>query len=268
MNLLYALRDMWRWQALIEIPILAAVVYVILRFIEGTRVAGILKAMAILAALGGIVLVMQPVAKLDVVAWLVNNSFIPALIALLIVFQPELRRGLIRMGRSPLFRAFARTESAVSNEIVEAVMTLSRRRIGALVAIQREVGMRGYVERGRRIDAAVSKDLLVTIFHLGTPLHDGAVVIQNNRIAAAGCLFPLSENIDVSSGLGTRHRAGVGVTEETDAIAIIVSEETGSVSVAMGGQVEFQVERDRLRRILRQEYLEKTTGLEPPQEEL
>jgi diadenylate cyclase len=263
MNYLEALREMWRWQALIEIPILAMLIYFILRFIEGTRVAGILKALGIVGVLVLFVLALKPVAKLDVVPWLVSNSFVPALVALVIIFQPELRRGLIQLGRSPLFRAFARTESAVVNEIVEAVMTLSRRRIGALIAIQREVGMRGYIERGRRIDAEVSKDLLVTVFHLGTPLHDGAVIIQGNRVAAAGCLFPLSENIDISSGMGTRHRAGVGVTEETDAIAIIVSEETGNIAVAMGGQLEFQVDRDRLRRILRQEYLERSPELEP-----
>jgi len=257
----------WRAQALIEIPLLAIGVYYVLRFIEGSRVAGSVKVLAAFFVIGVFfVSTAGPWLKLNVIVWLVHNSLPILAVTLLFIFQPELRRGLMMLGRAPFFSLLARGESAAANEIFDAVVALSKNRIGGLIAIQREVGMRGYVERGVKIDADVTKELLLSIFHPGTPLHDGAVIVQNNRVAAAGCLLPLTENIDVGIGMGTRHRAGIGVTEETDAVSIIVSEETGSISVAMAGKIERNVDRERLRGILREFYIERNVAAERAQQ--
>ena len=258
-NLIETLLQMWRWQAVIEIPLMAIVIYYVLRFIEGTRVAGSVKLLAGFFTVGIFsIFALGQLAQLNVIVWLVDKSLPVIAIALLFIFQPELRRGLIMLGRSPFFGLLTRGESATANEIFDAVTGLARNQIGALIAIQREVGMRGYIERGVRLDARVSAELLMSIFHVGTPLHDGAVIIQNNLVAAAGCLLPLTENIDVGVGMGTRHRAGIGVTEETDAICLVVSEETGGISVAMNGQIERNVDRERLRGILREFYVEQS----------
>jgi len=256
--------QMWRWQALIEIPLMAIVIYYVLRFIEGTRVAGSVKMLVAFFTIGiFLIFALGRWAQLNVIVWLVNSSLPIVAIALLFIFQPELRRGLIMLGRSPFFGLLTRGESATANEVFEAVTGLSRNQTGALIAIQREVGMRGYIERGVRIDGRVTAELLMSIFHPGTPLHDGAVIIQNNRVAAAGCLLPLTENIDVGVGMGTRHRAGIGVTEETDAICLIVSEETGGISVSMNGRIERNIDRERLRGVLREFYVEQAAGGEP-----
>ncbi|NQT19654.1 MAG: TIGR00159 family protein [Planctomycetes bacterium] len=249
--------QMWRWQAVIEIPLMAIVIYYVLRFIEGTRMAGSVKLLVGFFTIGTLcVFKLGQLAHLNVIVWLVDKSLPIVAIALLFIFQPELRRGLIMLGRSPFFGLLTRGESATANEVFEAVTGLARSQTGALIAIQREVGMRGYIERGVRLDARVSAELLMSIFRVGTPLHDGAVIIQNNLIAAAGCLLPLTENIDIGVGMGTRHRAGIGVTEETDAICLIVSEETGGISVAMNGQIDRNIDRERLRGILREFYVE------------
>jgi len=264
MNDLNAFFEMWRWQALIEIPLMAIVIYYVLRFIEGTRVAGSVKLVAVFFTFGVFaIFAMGRWLGLNVIVWIVDKSLPVFAVALLLVFQPELRRGLIMLGRAPFFSLLTRGESAAANEIFDAVVNLAKQQIGALIAIQREVGMRGYIERGVRIDAQVTSELLKSIFHPGTPLHDGAVIVQNNRVAAAGCLLPLTENIDVGVGMGTRHRAGIGVTEETDAICLIVSEETGGISVAMNGQIERNIDRERLRAILREFYVERTVATEP-----
>jgi diadenylate cyclase len=256
--------QMWRWQALIEIPLMAIVIYYVLRFIEGTRVAGSVKLLAAFFTIGVFfIFALGRWAQLNVIMWLVDKSLPIIAIALLFIFQPELRRGLILLGRTPFFSLLTRGESAAANEIFDAVIGLSKQQIGALIAIQREVGMRGYIERGVRVDAQVTAELLQSIFYPGTPLHDGAVIVQNNRVAAAGCLLPLTENIDVGVGMGTRHRAGIGVTEETDAICIVVSEETGGISVAMNGQIERNIDRERLRGILREFYVERSMTAEP-----
>ena len=251
----------WRPQALIEIPLIAIVVYCVLRFIEGTRVAGSVKVLAVFFIVGVFfVSLAGPWLQLNAIVWLVTNLLPILAVTLLFIFQPELRRGLMMLGRAPFLSLLSRGESATANEIFDAVVALSKKQIGALIAIQREVGMRGYVERGVKIDSDVTKEMLMSIFHPGTPLHDGAVIIANNRLAAAGCLLPLTENIDVGIGMGTRHRAGIGVTEETDAVSIIVSEETGSISVAMGGQIERNIDRERLRGILREFYIERSVS--------
>jgi len=245
------------WRSSIEILMLAVMYYAVLGFLRGSRGAGILRGFGVVVVLGVFgVLFLARFLQLNVIGTIASDAVALLSFALLVIFQPELRRILVRLGQSPLFGLFARSQKEVTNQIVDAVATMSRGKVGALIAIEREVGLRSYAEGGARLDAEVSAALLVTIFHPLTPLHDGAVIILGDRVLAAGCLFPLSENVDVSSGLGTRHRAAIGVTEDSDAIAIAVSEETGTISIALKGLLTRDLDPDGLRLVLR--------GLYPP----
>jgi diadenylate cyclase len=235
----------------LEILITFLFVYAFLRIMEGTRGAGILKGLALFVAiLAGMVVFVTRKLQLENLDWVITSLAPVVLIPLFVLFQPEVRRALIRLGQNPLFRMFFRPHSQFTDELVRATFSLARDRVGGLIAIEREVGLRGYTEGGVRLDAEVSAELIKTIFWPGTPLHDGAVVIRQQRIAAAGCLFPLTDNPQFSSELGTRHRAGVGVTEESDAAAIIVSEQTGQVSLAVGGALQRDLDERALRRAL------------------
>jgi len=235
----------------VEVFIIWVFVYAFLRILQGTRGAGILKGLALFAVLLGIIAVfVARQFELEKLNW-VFTSFAPViLIPVFILFQPEIRRALIRLGQNPIFRSFFRPHSGFTEELVKATFSLARDRIGGLIAIEREVGLRGYTEGGVRLDAEVSAELIKAIFWPGAPLHDGAIVIRQQRIAAAGCLFPLTDNPQFSTELGTRHRAGIGVTEESDAAAIIVSEQTGQVSLAVGGALQRNLDEKLLRRAL------------------
>ncbi len=172
-------------------------------------------------------------------------------IAVLVVFQPELRRGLSRLGQNRLFlRVLAKREDMVPR-MVATVFRLARAKTGGLMAIERGVGLRNYIERGIELDALFTPELIDSIFYPGNPLHDGAIIVRGSRVVAAGCLFPLTENPDISKRLGTRHRAGIGLSEETDALVIIISEETGKVSVAMKGELVQDLSRDQMEKYLR-----------------
>jgi diadenylate cyclase len=231
-----------------EIFIIFIVLYTILRIMQGTRGAGILRGLAFTLVIVTIVILFF-IKKLELytVNWLITE-FLPVLIIpIIILFQPEFRRALIKLGHSPFFRMFVKAEIHIANEIVNAVTALSENKIGGLITIEREDGLGVYIERGVKINSNISSDLMSTIFWPGTPLHDGAVIVQEFKIAAAGCLFPLTENENISKTCGTRHRAGIGITEETDAISIIVSEETGLVSVAVGGMLDEDVTPAELR---------------------
>jgi diadenylate cyclase len=190
--------------------------------------------------------------RFEVILKFFGAAAIPALV---IIVQPELRRALVRLGQTRFlgFMFKGETEDVV-DDIVKATFRMARRKIGALIAIEREIGLKNYIERGTQIDALVSSQLLATIFFPGSELHDGAVVIRNNRVAAAGCLFPLSDNPDLGQMFGTRHRAGLGLTEETDSVVVIVSEETGTVSFAHDGQLERPLNPDQLREVLLKYY--------------
>lgn len=173
-------------------------------------------------------------------------------IAVLVVFQPELRRGLSRIGQNRMFlRILAKREDLVPR-MVATVFRLARAKTGGLMAIERGVGLRNYIERGIELDALFTPELIDSIFYPGNPLHDGAIIVRGSRVVAAGCLFPLTENPDVSKRLGTRHRAGIGLSEETDALVIVISEETGKVSVALRGELVQDLSRDQLERFLRE----------------
>ncbi len=231
-----------------EIFIIFIVLYTILRIMQGTRGAGILRGLAFTLVIVTIIILFF-IKKLELytVNWLITE-FLPVLIIpVIILFQPEFRRALIKLGHSPFFRMFIKAEIQIANEIVTAVTALSDKRTGGLITIERDDGLGIYIERGVKINSDISSDLISTIFWSGTPLHDGAVIIQGFKIAAAGCLFPLTENENISKTCGTRHRAGIGITEETDAISIIVSEETGLVSVAVGGVLSEDVTSDELK---------------------
>ncbi len=252
----------------IEILIIYLLLYTFLRFMEGTRGEGILKgiALAILTVPMVVAIMADQFAVLDrllVITKFLGATAIPVLV---IIVQPELRRALVRLGQTRIFGMFLKGETeGMVDEVVKAAFRMSRRKIGALIAIEREVGLKNYIERGTAIDAVITNELLSTIFFPGSDLHDGAVVVQKERVAAAGCLFPLSDNPNLGNVLGTRHRAAVGITEETDAIVVgiteetdaivvVVSEETGTVSFAHGGRLQRSLDVQQLRGLLRKYY--------------
>ncbi len=235
----------------VEIFLIFLIVYACLVLLQGTRGVGILKGLGVFFAL--LVLLTLLATRwlpLETVNWVLTSLGPIVLIPLFILFQPEIRRALIRLGQNPLFGVLFRPHARFTDELVKATFSLARDKIGALVAIERQDGLSSYVERGVRLDSEVSAQLIKTIFWPGTPLHDGAVIIRQQRIVAAGCLFPLTENPYFSSELGTRHRAGIGITEESDAVAIIVSEETGRVSLAVKGAIQQDLDEKALRRAL------------------
>jgi len=236
----------------IELAIFFGLFYFVFRVMRGTRGEGILKGMAtiLLVCFFALYYVSQEF-KLEHVAFLLERVLSTSIIALLIIFQPELRRGLVRLGESPFVRIFMKNQVSVIDEIVEAVVRLAKKKVGALIAFEREVGLRTYIEGGVKIDSEVRSELLDTVFFPGSALHDGAVVIQDSRIAAAGCLFPLTDNPSISKQLGTRHRAAIGLTEETDAVTVVVSEETGQISVGVDGELHRNLDKESLEQLLR-----------------
>jgi diadenylate cyclase len=235
----------------VEVFIIFLFVYAFLRIMEGTRGAGILKGLAVFVGILALVTVfVTRHFKLETLSWVMTSLAPITIIPLFILFQPEIRRALIRLGQNPLFRMFFRPHSRLTDELVKATFSLARDKVGGLIAIEREVGLRGYVEGGVRLDAEITAELIKTIFWPGTPLHDGAIVIRQQRIVAAACLFPLTDNPQYSRELGTRHRAGIGITEESDAAAIIVSEQTGQVSLAVQGTLQRDIDERSLRRAL------------------
>ena len=258
---------------LVEILILYVIIYTFLRFMEGTRGEGILKGIAVIMLMFPILfaIVAERLGFLDRLLTTIRFFGAAAIPVLVIVVQPELRRALVRLGQTRFlgFLIKGETEGMV-DEIVKAVFRMSRRKIGALISIEREVGLKNYIERGTRIDAVVTSELLSTIFFPGSDLHDGAVVIQKDRVAAAGCLFPLSDNPNIGSVLGTRHRAALGISEETDAIIVVVSEETGTVSFVNRGRMDRPLDVKQLRSLLLRYYAqleEAEIGEEEPADE-
>lgn len=240
-----------RIQDIIDIIIVAAVFYKLFSLIKETRAEQLTKgifALFVFAKLSGFL-------KLYTINWILENAMTVGVIAILIVFQPELRRGLEYIGRSRFFtKSFleVKGESLTKNvdEIVEAVASLSRQKIGALIVLERETGLNEVIETGTKIDGLVSSDLLINIFIPNTPLHDGAVIIKEDIIRAAACFLPLTENMGVSKELGTRHRAALGISEKSDTLSIIVSEETGAISIAENGNIARHLDTKTLRQIL------------------
>ena len=249
------------WRPLVEIALIASALYVIGRFMRGTRGAGILRGLFLFLIISfAVVYIAREFAGFERVAWILERLLALLLIGVIIIFQPEIRRALVRLGEAPLRTIFGHKRSTVIGEIVEAVTSMSKRKVGALIAIQRDVGLGSYIEGGVLIEAEVSAELLTTIFTPNTALHDGGVVIRRGQVAAAGCLFPLTENPSVSKELGMRHRAGIGITEEADAVVAIVSEETGEISLGVKGDLMSGLSGEDLRSILEDLWVEPDEG--------
>ncbi len=233
----------------LEITILWIMFYRILVFFEGTRAFHVLKGIMYLL----VVFVLAQILHLETLSWLLTKFFGLSIIAFLIIFQPELRHGLARLGQQHLFSPTLEESEMVAliEEITSAIYKLSRKKVGCLIAIERETKLKTYLESGLLIDAKASSEILQSIFTTASPLHDGGVIIQGERIVAASCLFPLSDNQNFSKLIGTRHRAALGLTEQTDAVVIMVSEETAEISVALEGGFVPIANRERLVALLK-----------------
>lgn len=236
------------WIDAVDVLIVAFVAYQLLLMFKGTRALQMILGLALVYLASRIALK----GGLLTVNWVLQNSLGVWFLMVIILFQPELRRALATFGlRSRLLRAFTKREEAyMIDEIVRSAASMAAKKIGAIIVVERETKLSDYIDSGVSLDARVSRRLLESIFCQGSPLHDGAVVIQGGRVAAASCLLPLTLAADVSRELGTRHRAAIGLTEETDAIAIVVSEEMGSVSLVHAGAISQGLDAQRLRRQL------------------
>jgi len=223
-----------RWQDVLDIAIIAFLLYHALLLIRGTRSASMILGMIFIA----LVYLGARQLELYTVGWVFDQFLASIMVVLVVIFQHDIRRLLTRVGRGTLFRGRGQLQtSQMIEEIVRGVIALAGAKLGAIIAIQRDVGLNDYIEGGALVDASVTRDLLQSIFAEDSPLHDGAVIVAGNRIEAARCLLPLTTNPNVAKTLGTRHRAAIGLTEETDAVAIVVSEEDRSLSLVVGGHI-------------------------------
>ncbi len=242
----------------VDVLVVAVIIYEALKPIKGTRAVQMAVGSALLVGLYFVSLV----APLQTVNWLIRNVFGYIVFASIVLFQNDIRRALAHFGRTPFIRAFSHAENddETIEEVVTAAVQLAERRLGALIVLERQIGLRNYIESGIPLEAMVTHDLLVTVFQTSGPLHDGAVIIQENRIAAASCFLPLTVNPTVGTDLGTRHRAAIGLTEENDAVAVVVSEETGRISIATEGQISRGFTAETLRARLTQLVLQRKPG--------
>jgi diadenylate cyclase len=240
------------WRNLLDIVIVAFLIYEVLRLVRGTR------AVQMAVGLGAIALLYQASRwlGLDTVQWVMRNAVVYLGFAIIVLFNREIRTALTHFGknfRNPLSRVRRRATDYGHDwydEVVLAATTLSSEKVGALIVFERDVGLKTYIESGIRLDARLTYDLLVTIFNPNTPLHDGAAIVSGSRLAAASCFLPLTQNPRLSRELGTRHRAAIGITEDSDAFAVIVSEETGSISFAVDGRITRHLDGPHLRRLI------------------
>lgn len=234
----------------IEIVLIAVLVYSLVQWFQKTRAWTLIKGIGVVLLFAGVALAFQ----FNTILWILENTINVGIIAVIIIFQPEFRRALEQLGRRNILPSFFSSEETdnakkldkkVLNEIAKAAYAMSEVKTGALIVIEQEVRLGDYERTGIPIDAEVSSQLLLNIFEHNTPLHDGAVLIRNNRIASATCYLPLSDNLDINKALGTRHRAAIGVSEVSDSITVIVSEETGAVSLAHNGTIVRNIARDK-----------------------
>jgi diadenylate cyclase len=229
----------------IDILIVSYVIYKMILLVRGTRAVQLLKGIFVVLLAWGL----SAVFNLYTLQWLMNQMFTFGMLAIIIIFQPELRRALEQLGRGKLFTRSSEDDGDFSlriGEVIKAVNYLSRRKIGALIVFERETGLNDYVESGIQIGSKISSEILTNIFIPNTPLHDGAVMIRKDTLLAAGCYLPLSENPFISKELGTRHRAAIGMSEVSDAVCVAVSEETGQVSLAIHGQIVRDIKEESL----------------------
>ncbi|MBP2655380.1 MAG: hypothetical protein H6Q73_2949 [Firmicutes bacterium] len=248
------------WLDIIDILLVAVLLYKLYIMIRDTRAVALLKGLIVLL----IATLVSKWLSLNVINWLLQKTMTVVMVALPIVFQPELRRGLEQLGRGKLFskRIFLDEEETkfLMEEIVRGVSLLAKTRTGAIIVFERETGLNDYAETGTRIDGLVSSELLTNIFVPNSPLHDGAVIIRANRVMAAGCILPLSDARTLGKELGTRHRASLGLSEQTDSLVVVVSEETGIISVAQSGNLIRYIEPEGLKGYLQPLYFTKTSS--------
>ena len=237
------------WWDVLDILIVSILVYELLKLIRGTR--AVQMAVGIAAIVG--LFYVSTGLQLETLNWLIRNFVGYVVFAAIVLLQADIRRALVHLGRGRLLRRLDRTKADEDTveELVVAATTLSSRKTGAIIVIERAIGLRNYIESGIPLDANLTYDLLVSIFQPSSPLHDGAVIVQGDRVAAAACFLPLTINPRLSRELGSRHRAAIGVTEENDAVAIVVSEETGRISLVEDGDLEYDIDGERLRARLR-----------------
>ncbi len=233
------------WRPVLEILFIWMLVYYSIRFFEGTRALQVLMGLIVLAVVFNIAKALQ----LNSINWVLTKLFAVGVVAFLIIFQPELRRALARIGQNTLMGGILKKGGTI-DELIQACEQMSRNRVGALIAIEREVGLKNYIESGILLDAKISAEIFLALFSPNTPTHDGGMIIQGDRVAACGSLFPLSQNPAISRSLGTRHRAAIGLTEESDAVCVVVSEETGHISVSVYGKLTRAQDEEELRKIL------------------
>jgi diadenylate cyclase len=252
------------WWDLADILVVSILIYEVLKLIRGTH--AVQMAIGITTLVG--LFYLSRGFQLETLNWLIRNVVGYVVFAAIVLMQGDIRRALVHLGRAPVFRLFRRfnrpvTDDDTLEEIVVAATTMAAKKTGALIIVERSIGLRNYIESGIPLDAHMTYDLLVSIFQSTSPLHDGAVIVQRDRVAAAACFLPLTVNPRLSRELGSRHRAAIGVTEENDAVAIVVSEETGTISLVMNGAIERFVEPDQLRLRLASLILRRRTAERP-----
>lgn len=245
----------FRWLLdLLNVVLVAFIIYRIILLIKGTRAVQMLLGLAVIL----IAYIGSQIGGLYTLHWILDNFLSSIILVIVVIFQNDIRRALIHFGRNPFFADLSYgEESAVMDELVKACVNLGSKKIGALIVIERETGLKDFLEVGVEIDAKVSSDLITSIFLPNSPIHDGALIIQQGRLTRAGCFLPLSQNPDINKALGTRHRAAIGLTELVDAVAIAISEETGRISVVVGGRLTRNLDSTALKRVLKR-------LLEPP----
>ncbi len=244
--MLNALSSLWHNYLIhvVDVLLVAYLFYRVLLLIRGTRAVQVLRGVVIL---GVATFLVQNVLRLPTLSWIFRTFWLAWAVILVVVFQPELRSVLAQLGSQRLGRLLLPEELSFVNEIIAALREASQKRIGMLLVLEQQTGLRNFIETGTLINGEVSRDLILTLFHPRTPLHDGAAILREDRLVAAGCVLPLSSDPDISRILGTRHRAAIGVTEISDAVVLVVSEETGAVSVARNGRLDRDVDLETLR---------------------
>jgi diadenylate cyclase len=252
------------WRSIFEIILLSVIIYYGYVYFRGTRGAKVLTGLAIIFLT---LTLISTLLNLVVIGWIVRSFSVFLLIALVVIFQPELRRALAELGGHPIFSLTSEKRETV-HDLAEAVTQLANKQFGALIAIERDTSIRVYEETGVMLDADFSVELMLTIFHPKAALHDGGVVMRNGRVAAAACIFPVSQRETLDRSLGLRHRAGLGITEESDGVAIVVSEETGAISICHRRRIERGFTPDKFRQRISEILLQQAYEEEPPAEQL
>ncbi len=240
------LLDNFRLQDAVDIGIVAFIIYSLIELIRGTRAA------RMLVGLGVVVLIYLSSQLFDLytVNWILDNVLSSVLLVIVIIFQHDIRRALVQVGSRPFFRSDHRLAGQDLEEIIRAIVTMASRRIGGLIVFERETGLNEFMESGTTVDARISKELILAVFLTTSPIHDGAIIVRKGRITAAACFLPLTANPSVSKTLGTRHRAAIGVTEESDAVVVAVSEEDGGISLVLDGRITRDLDAGTVRSTL------------------